>query len=150
MRSNVAVCPQGALRQRSGPVGPWGRSGWSEGGCALWVGPSTSAAPRPPTPAPWASGARFAVWVCSSGSWDLGGWVLGIALPYTHPYTHPVYRPGPIPTPYTPAGPLAGHGTHRSYTAFGPPVGEPRGIRTHTYFRVPGWLLAGGRVYTAV
>ena len=74
-------------------------------------------------------------------------------------YSPPVYPPGyppsiptlvPYPDPYTAAGPLPGAGTHRSYSRFWTTVGEPRGVRTHVYFRVPDWFIYSIKVYTAV
>ena len=83
---------------------------------------------QPPTPAPWASGARFA-----AGFAPRGGWVV---LRYSTPITHPVY-PTLVHPPGTPwytdpamnmqcqAG---GSPRACTYDRFDLVVGEPRGI----------------------
>ena len=101
MRCNLALIgPEAALLEempRYSEAGPGDPAGVGVGGTGVSDVPGRRChgdGPRyPPTPAPWASGARFA------GIWDLAlvapsGWVVPGIATLVHPgITHPVYPP---------------------------------------------------------
>ena len=90
-------------------------------------------------------------WVAHGSSSSSVAGCTGIALPIPTRYTHPVYT---HPVPYPPRRRRCTHHDEHARTChntrFGTPVGEPRGVRTHPGFRVPGCILTVFEVYTAV
>ena len=128
--------PVGRVLYQGGPCrGLTGPGGWVQGPGAHH-GPGTRErvvpAPDPPTPAPWASGARSAGLGLLLSARSVGGW----ETPYYPPGIPTLYPPG-IPTLVHPpaytssvAHHADGHGTTGTctYDRFWNTVGEPRGM----------------------
>ena len=103
--------------------------------------PSTPGPRTPPTPGPVglpgpaSLGASGVLLEQLGAGCRVTGWV----YPCTRdPYTRPWYLPGPVCTPL--AHPVL-HARAPWNTRFEHPVGEPRGMRTHSRFRVPDWFI---------
>ena len=141
-------CPRRGLSQGSPARGLTGPAGWGQGSDApgTWFAKGSAIPPHPPYPCR-VGPAPCGRWCSSLPQREQCGWVPGI----THPLYPPAHtRPGTIPARTAPAVHVRHAGTDCSNTRFWRSVGEPRGVRTHCCFRVPGWLLEVNEVYTAV
>ena len=138
------------------PKGPRYREGWDRPtGPAGWYLGSAHAAVRPLHPAHPLRPCRAPGPASLAGLAPRAKW-LGSTPLVPHPVYPPVYPPL-YPPGYTPYPPdqctvwtlLVTLGTC-TYDRFWRVLGEPRGIRTHTGSRVPGWFIDLMAVCTAV
>ena len=124
---------------QGGPCkGPTGPGGW------VWVPPPSPGAPElhvPPTPAlAGPTGPASLYMDLSPGCW-VGTRYYPLPVP-TQPCTTPgtPSRPAPVLcTVWTSPGTAGAVG----YDRFEDTVGEPRGVGTQPYFRVPDWFIEG-------
>ena len=97
---------------------------------------------RPPTPAP-PRGFRGPL-RCLQGLPEqsgLAGYTPVLPTRITHPVYPPWYPPGAHAGAQRRCWTMPGTTGTCTYDQFGDTVGEPRGTRTHRYFRVPGWFI---------
>ena len=129
------------------PTGPWlARVGRGLGGRTS--APSNARPQNPPTPAPTGlpGPASLVLGPPRAAGCLVAGYYPGpptrIPTPVYPPWYPTRYAPTSAPSPVH----TAGYGTTGTctYDRFWTPRGEPRGIRTHPYFRVPGWFIPVG------